>query len=44
MREAGVTPLALKGLEYPWMVKSQEANFERDLDILLDMLMKAVRK
>lgn len=41
---AYATALALKGLEYPWMVKSQEANFERDLDILLDMLMKAVRK
>jgi len=36
--------LALKGLEYPWLVKSQEQNFERDLDLLLGMLMKAIRK
>lgn len=41
---AYVTALALKGLEYPWMVKSQEASFERDLDLLLGMLMKAIRK
>jgi len=36
--------LALKGLEYPWMVKSKEPSLERDLDLLLGMLMKAVRK
>jgi AcrR family transcriptional regulator len=36
--------LALKGLEYPWLLKSEKRSIEHDLDILLDMLMKAVRK
>lgn len=36
--------LALKGLEYPWLAKSQERKIKRDLDLLLEMLMKAIRK
>jgi len=36
--------IALKGLEYPWMIKSQDADLERDLDLLLGMLMKAIRE
>ncbi|MCD6415356.1 MAG: TetR/AcrR family transcriptional regulator [Planctomycetes bacterium] len=36
--------VALKGLEYPWMVNSQEARLERDVDLLLGMLMKAIKK
>ncbi len=36
--------LALKGLEYPWLVKSEETSLERNLDLLLGMLMKAIRK
>ena len=36
--------LALKGLEFPWMAKSQDGNLERDLDVLLGMLMKAIQK
>ncbi len=36
--------LALKGLEYPWLVKSKERNIEHDLDLLLGMLIKAVRR
>lgn len=36
--------LALKGLEFPWMVKSQEARLDRDLSVLLEMLMRAIQK
>ena len=36
--------VALKGLEYPWLVKSQKRNLKRDLDLLLEMLTKALRK
>jgi len=36
--------VALKGLEYPLMVNSQEAGLTRDVDLLLGMLMKAIRK
>ena len=36
--------LALKGLEFPWMVKSQEARLDRDLGVLLEMLMRAIQK
>lgn len=36
--------LALKGLEFPWMVKSQEARLERDLGVLLEMLMRSIRR
>jgi len=36
--------LALKGLEYPWLVDSHKQDFEQDLDLLLEMLMRAVRK
>ena len=36
--------LALKGLEFPWMVKSKEARLDHDLGVLLEMLMRAVRR
>ncbi len=36
--------VALKGLEYPWMVNSRQAGLTRDLDLLLEMLVKAVKK
>ncbi len=36
--------LALKGLEFPWMVKSQKGRLDRDLGVLLEMLMRAIQK
>jgi len=36
--------VALKGLEYPWLVDSDHAKLEGDLDLLLGLLMKAIRK
>jgi len=36
--------LALKGLEYPWAAKAQQARLERDLGLLVDMLVRAIRK
>jgi len=36
--------LALNELAFPWLVKSHEPNLERDLGLLLGMLMKAIRK
>jgi len=35
--------VSLKGLEYPWLVDADEAKLERDLDLLLALLMKAIR-
>jgi len=36
--------VALKGLEYPWLVDSDDAKLESDLDLLLKLLMKAIGK
>lgn len=36
--------LALKGLEYPWMIRSDPEIVERNLDLLLEMLLRAVRR
>jgi len=41
---ARTVALALKGLEYPWMVDSQEAKLDYTLSALVGMLMKAIRK
>jgi len=36
--------VALKGLEYPWLVDADEVRLESDLDLLLGLVMKAVKK
>jgi len=36
--------VSLKGLEYPWLVDADDAKLESDLDLLLGLLMKAIRK
>ncbi|MCD6415998.1 MAG: TetR/AcrR family transcriptional regulator [Planctomycetes bacterium] len=36
--------VSLKGLEYPWLVDSDDAKLESDLDLLLKLLMKAIGK
>jgi len=36
--------VCLKGLEYPWLVDSDDAKLESDLDLLLGLLMKAIKK
>ena len=36
--------LALKGLEYPWMVNVDAARLKKDLSILVNLLVRALRK